>query len=264
MQLKWIIILFVFFVVFHKSLMAQISPPGLSDTHVASWMAVGLDQQLDTQNKRRSITYIGIGRMSDPAGATNLFKKPSIFILNEEYKQKITDKFSYTAALSYRRQNLYEEIAPYHKADPAIRQEFRVYGKLAYGQTNKNVKWNLDFRPEFRKFFLPDFGQTDALMALRARFKAKAEISLASSKAHVLIVSAESLFQSDQINKSANPDWTGFYYDDSRFCLYYRFIPKDVPVYFEIGYMNNLVGTKPAKSVHHFGVDLVFKNLFGY
>lgn len=241
---------------------AQISPPGLSDTRLASWMAIGLDQSFGKNKKWQSVSYVGYGFMSNPHGSYSLFEKPSMLILNEEMKRKLSDHFSITGALSYREQYLYTEGAPYHKADPSVKREIRLYGKFAYGWKTGTIKWNLDFRPEFRKFFLPEYRSDDTRHALRARFKLKSTVPLSSNKEHFLILSAESLFQNERTQPNGDSKWSGFFYDDSRFCAYYRYAPDNWPLYAEIGYMNNLTEKNPTYSMHHIGLDIVFKDIF--
>lgn len=258
---KFLLLATIFFTIQYQG-RGQISPPGLSDMHIASWWAVGLDQKIGQSSKSHSITYVGFGRMSDP-DSKNLFAKPSIFILNEEYKQQFTDHLSYSAALSYRRQNLYEEKAPYEASTPSIQQEFRVYGKFSYRDHWENNKWNVDFRPEFRKFYGPSFSKINPVIAFRTRFKAKARIPLTKDKVHQLILSAEALFENENNRQEdgITKDWTGFQYSDMRFCIYYRLAPDDWPIYAELGYMNQLEGADPAISRHHIGFDIVFRDL---
>jgi len=261
-----------------QSSSAQISPPGLSHTKVASWMALGLDQSLDVQRSWQSISYVGYGFMSNPSGHYNLFEKPSMFILNEELKKKLSDHLYLTGALSYREQYLYEKNTPYHKAALSTKREFRIYGKLSYFWTTSRIKWNVDFRPELRTFYLPSFDADDTRKGLRGRFKLKSTIPLMPNQQHLLILSAESLFQNEMtrdapdnstadINQLPKPitlnnNWSGFSYDDSRFCIYYRYVPADLPFYTEIGYMNNLAGKNPTYSMHHLGIDIIFKDIF--
>lgn len=241
---------------------AQISPPGLSHTRLASWMAIGLDQSFGNHKAWQSVSYLGYGWMSHPKGNYRIFEKPSMFIVNEEMKRKLSEHMSVTAALSYREQYLYKKDAPYHKADPAVRKELRVYGKLAYGWKTGKTKWNLDFRPEYRTFFLPAFEAGDTRNAVRARFKLKSTTALSGNREHFLILSAESLFQNERTEFQEQSDWSGFFYDDSRFCVYYRYAPEGWPLYAEIGYMNNLTEKHPTYSMHHIGLDIVFKDIF--
>ena len=261
-----------------QRLAAQISPPGLSSTRVASWMALGLDQTFDTAKKWQSVSYLGFGFMSNPNGAYNFFEKPSMLIINEEVKRKLSNHISLTGALSYREQYLYNKKPPYHKIDPSVKKEFRIYGKITYSWNTTKIKWNLDLRPEFRTFYLPAFAADDTRKSLRARFKLKSTIPLAADLQHYLILSAESLFQnemtryvpaelSSEVNQLPRPvslknNWSGFSYDDSRFCIYYRYAPKYLPFYAEIGYMNNLAEKHPTYAMHHIGLDLIFKDIF--
>lgn len=240
---------------------AQISPPGLSDTRLATWMAIGLDQKVSKDESWRSTSYVGYGFMSNPEGNYNAFEKPSMLILNEEMKKKLSDHFSITGALSYREQYLYNEEAPYHKADPGLKKEFRLYGKFAYSWIINKTKWNIDFRPEFRRFFLPRYNADDTRHAFRARFKLKSAIPLTADQTHSLIVSAESLFQNERTKPDGRSEWSGFFYDDSRFCVYYRYAPDNWPLYAEIGYMNNLAGKDPTYAMHHIGLDIIFKDI---
>lgn len=245
-----------------KSAKAQISPPGLSDTRLAAWMAIGVDQSFGKDKSWQSISYVGYGFMSHPAPGYRFFEKPSMYILNEEVKKKLSDHFSITGALSYRGQYLYNKTSPYHKAIQDLKKEFRMYSKLTYGWKTGKTKWNMDFRPEFRKFFLSGFQSDDPRNALRARFKLKSTIPMSPGENHFLILSAESLFQNERTKPDNNAKWTGFFYDDSRFCVYYRYVPQGLPFFAEIGYMNNLAGKDPTYSMHHIGLDIVFKDIF--
>jgi len=245
-------------------LFAQISPPGLSDTRLASWMAIGLEQSLSEHPSWQSFSYIGYGFMSNAGGPYHLFENPSMLIINQEFKKKLTAHFSLTGAMSYRRQYRYADDRPYHRTEPPVKTELRTYGKFAYNWTTDKIKWNIDFRPEFRKFFLTGMQGLWPDKALRARFKLKSTLPLTDRLNHFLILSAESLFQSEKMvsDEPSQGDWTGFFYDDSRFCIYYRYVPEGWPFYAEIGYMNNLAGKSPAIAMHHIGLDLVFKNVF--
>ncbi|WP_170831224.1 DUF2490 domain-containing protein [Arachidicoccus rhizosphaerae] len=257
---------------------AQITPPGLSNTKIISWMAVGLEQSIDSAQNWQSNSFIGYGRMSNPEGSYDLFKKPSIWVLNEEIKRKLSKHFNVTGGLSLRKQYIYEKTAPYHKAASDIKKELMLYGILSYGWSRSPIKWNLDFRPEYRTFYMPEFSSTDTRKAFRARFKLRSMIPLTANREHTLIFYAESLFQNkmtkikpkdDAGNNTQQPDainsknnWSGFGYEDSYFCGFYRYAPAALPFYAEIGYMNNLVGSNPSYTMHHIALDIIFKDIF--
>ena len=240
----------------------QISPPGLSDTRLASWMAIGLDQNISKDQSWSSVSYVGYGYMSNPHGRYNIFGKPSMFIFNEEVKKKLSQHVSLTGALSFRGQYLYNKQPPYHKATPGLKKEFRAYGKFTYHWNLHKTKWNIDFRPEFRRFFLPEYDADDTRHAIRTRFKVKSSIPLNEAESQFLILSAESLFQNERTKAAGNSHWSGFFYDDSRFAIYFRYAPKDWPLYADIGYMNNLAGKDPTYAMHHIAVDIMFRDLF--
>ncbi|MXN92072.1 DUF2490 domain-containing protein [Flavobacterium sp. Sd200] len=237
---------------------AQISPPGLGSTKNAFWSAVGVRQKLDTKNT--SLTYIGLGRISDPEGDANPFKKQSIVVLNEEIYHKINPHWQYSYALSYRRQNQYENENPYDLETPSIHQEFRGYGRINYTTAIGEVKLKTTYRQEIRKFFTPDFGEVEDDLQLRSRFKTQATVALDSDHENSLLGSAEALFSDS--NDDTN-GWSGFEYKESRFCLYYSYAPHNIPVVFDVGYMNDLVGHgHHLQDSNYLAVDIIVENIF--
>src|SRR5690625_7662905 len=81
-----LILFFCLFIVSHKS-EAQIIPPGLGEKNMASWLAFGVQQDVDTLKGQgwSSTSYLGFGRVSDTDNY-NIMQKPSIFINNQEFK----------------------------------------------------------------------------------------------------------------------------------------------------------------------------------
>ena len=239
---------------------AQISPPGLGNTSTAFWSAVGIRQKLDAKNS--FVTYLGLGRISDPEGDANPFKKQSILVLNQEFYHKMNTHWQYNYALSYRRQNQYESEAPYELETPAIQQEFRIYGRLAYATpVGSSVKWTTTYRQEFRKFFTPDFDDVPDGFQLRSRFKTQVLFPLDTDKENSLMGSAEALFS---ISNDADAGWGDFAYKESRFCLYYCYSPDAIPVTFDIGYMNDLMGGHGhhIKDANYLALDIILENPF--
>src|SRR5262245_2042665 len=104
------------------TLVAQISPPGLGETNTASWLAIGIRQSLDTASKKQSVTYVGNGTISG-FGTGNPFQKQAILVINEEFYNQFQQHWQYSVAVSYRRQNQYEEYPPYEPTADRMKQE---------------------------------------------------------------------------------------------------------------------------------------------
>jgi len=248
----------VLFLLLVPNCKAQLSPPGLGTTKTAFWGAVGFRQKLDTKNT--SMTYLGIGRISNPDGDANPFKKQSIIVLNEEIYHKLNTHWQYSYALSYRRQNQYESKAPYELESPAIQQEFRGYGRISYTTAIGDVKWKSTYRQEARKFYTPDFEGVEDDFQLRSRFKTQATVALDNDKENSLLGSAEALFS---ISNDDVQGWGDYEYKESRFCLYYSYAPHSIPVTFDVGYMNDLIGHgHHIKDASYLAFDVVLENVF--
>jgi len=239
---------------------AQISPPGLGEANAASWFAFGVRQSLDSANKIQSVSYVGIGRTSNPV-TSNPFQRQAIFVLNQEFYHKFHKHWHYSLALSYRNQNEYMETTPYESASPPTKQEFRIYGRYMYEFKVRNFKFVATYRQEFRSFFDPDFKQEDERYQLRSRFRIQATMTLDQNKAHRIIASAEALFSSTETTTPEN-HWTTFGYKEARFCLYYSFDPKNSSLTYSLGYMNNLIGQSDVISVSYLAADVIWENPF--
>ncbi|WP_413997994.1 hypothetical protein ACMDB5_09340 [Flavobacterium sp. W1B] len=258
---KTVLTAIIFLIAFTASY-GQLSAPGLGKGKTASWFAFGVKQSLDSLQKKESMTYIGIGRKST-LDDTNPFNKMAILVLNQEFSNRYAKNWQYSYAISYRRQNEYESTAPYETADPAIKQEFRIYGRYSYLTGNNRLKWKNTFRQEYRKFFNPDFTKSDEDYQFRTRLKTQLNVDLGTQKLHHIIGSAEALFS---ISKEHSPksEWTKFDYKESRFALYYSLTPREIPFTFDFGYAYNLIG-KGAKTsgVHYLAIDVIWNNPFG-
>lgn len=252
----------ILFLLAFTSSYAQLSPPGLGKAKTASWFAFGIKQALDTVHKKESTTYIGIGRKSSPEN-TNPFNKMGILVLNQEFSNHYAKNWQYSYAISYRRSNEYESTAPYQTADPAIEQEFRIYGRYTYLTEFGAVKWKNTFRQEYRKFFTPDFTKSNEDYQFRTRLKSQINIDLGTQKLHHIIGSAEALFAISKENRPTS-EWTKFSYKESRFGLYYQLTPREIPFTFDFGYMYNLIGKGTKTSgVNYLAIDVVWNNPFG-
>lgn len=240
---------------------AQVIPPGLGKTKMAGWLAVGIQQDLDTaeNTKWQSVTYLGVARKSDPDNY-NLFAKPAAFILNQEFKNNFSENWQYSLALSYRRQNEYSDTAPYDEMDPPLRQEFRMYGRISYEFKTLIVSITPTLRQEFRKFYAPDFESFPENFQVRSRFRLKFSFPISLDKTHRILAFSEQLFSSSQ---DSNPkEWSRFKYKDSRFALYYALSPKEMPFNFNLGYMNNIIASQPSFSGNYIALDVIWKNPF--
>jgi len=242
------------------SIHAQISSPGMG-ANPGSWEAIAIRQGLDSSNLKQSVTYVGMGRIGNPNGY-NPFQKSGIFVINEEFYNQFHKHWQYTAALSYRRQNDYSDIAPYEQVNPIITQEFRLYGRFSYILKTSRIRLVATYRQEFRKFFTPEFRNSSEDLQFRSRLRAQLTINLDHKKIYRLVMSAEALFS---ITKNNFPQsWTNFAYHESRFCFYFAYAPKHKPFIINIGYMNDLLGTGSAvKGGNYLVGDIIFENPFG-
>lgn len=239
---------------------AQISPPGLGEAKTASWFAVGMRQDLNSNKSWQSMTYVGLGRKSNPTNENPTFK-PAILVLNQEFYHPFSKSWQTSFALSYRRQHEYEEESSYLPANPAIQQEFRLYGRMSKSFHVQRFSVTPTFRQEIRRFYRPDFKNSDEPLQLRSRFRVQVSTNLDQKKKHKVMVSSEQLFTTSQTNHT--PTWSKFAYKESRFMLYYSYSPVSLPVTLDIGYMNNLIGKGNPNSVHYIAFDIIVKNPFG-
>lgn len=251
------IFLFIFFTGTITSLWGQVIPPGMGKINSVGWFAVGINQDLNPlKSNWQSISYLGIGRTSNPDNNNPLYR-PGILILNQEFKNKFHKNWEYILAASYRRQNEYSRSPPYEQSNPDLKQEFRLYGRLSYIIKAGRGAITPAFRQEVQKYYTPDFKHFPESLRLRSRFRLKFELPLSQKKEHRLLLYSEQLFSTSYMNDSGQ--WTPFEYKDSRFSIYYSLSPKTIPFSFNVGYMNNLIETH---STHYLGVDIVWKNPF--
>jgi hypothetical protein len=252
-------VLLTFLVVFVRQSFAQISPPGEGKARTADWFALGIRQKLDTTEGRgwQSMSYIGLGRKSNPDNY-NPFFKHEIFVMNQEFYHQLPNAWQYSFALSYRRQDEYSDRPPYEHEYPGLIQEFRLYGRLSYTFYHSRFKLTPTFRQEVRNFYTVNFENTDEIVQMRSRVRLQLTAGLDRDNIHRLMASSEQLFA---VSKEQAPaHWTAFNYRESRFSLYYSYSPKTIT--FSVGYMNNLVGAKKPYDVHYIALDIVIENPF--
>lgn len=241
--------------VFSVAALAQLSPPGLGKTNTAFWSAVGVKQKLNEKNS--STTYFGLGRISGKGN--DPFNMPSIYVINQEFYHKLNTNWTYSAALSYRRQHEYDESFEDEESS-AINQEFRVYGRLQYKTNFNDVKWTTTLRQEVRKFYTDDFTRVPDGLQLRTRLKTQLLVPLDNDSENSLMGSAEALFA---IANDSDTGWGNLAYKESRFCLYYIYSPDNFPVTFDVGYMNDLIGNgHHITDVSYLAMDIIIENPF--
>ncbi len=255
--MKQVNLLTVYFsLIFCTTALAQLSPPGMGGTNTALWSAVGVKQGLNEKNT--SMTYVGFGRISganegDPLGM------PSIFVVNQEFYHKFSPDWKYSFAVSYRRQHEYDESYEDKEKD-AINQEFRVYGRLQYTADFGDTKLTTTLRQEVRKFYTDNFAQLPNDFQLRTRLKAQYAVPLDIAGMSNLMGSAEALFA---VSNDSSEGWGSMVYKETRFCLYYNFSPQSLPVAFDVGYMNDLIGHgSHTVDASYLAFDVIVKDPF--
>lgn len=235
---------------------SQLSPPGLGETNTAFWQAVGVKQQLNENNAL--LVYAGLGRISGP-DSNSPINNADIGVFNAEVYHKLSSHFKYSYALSYRRQNHFDFSLPDYAHHPSITQEFRGYGRLAYTLKDAHAKYSLTLRQELREFYDESFRAESNELQLRTRFKAGVSVPL-DNHGNGLTCTAEALFS---VSEEPHTGWDHLGYKESRFCLYYTYAPASVPVIFDIGYMNDLMGHgHELTDASYLAIDVVLVDLF--
>jgi hypothetical protein len=239
---------------------AQIAPPGLGEARAASWSAFGVRQDVDAVGRRESMTYIGVGTISDLNNG-NMFEKFAMLVLTEELYDNFRRDLYYSLALTYRRQHR-QALDPLSElADPAARNELRLYARFGHVFEVERFELKNTLRPELRFFFAPGLPSDEEVFQFRLRFKTQATWTFDQAGVHRFSASAEVLAANA---RERDGDRVRFDYLESRFCLYYSIHPRRSPIVVDLGYMNNLLGTGTSRvDVHYLALDLVWKNPFG-
>ncbi len=233
---------------------AQLSPPGLDEAVTASWQAAGIRQDLDPKGRRQSMTYVGLGLVSEHASAPDQF---AIFVLNQEFHDAFSKHFTYSYAISLRRQNSYSLHDPraVHRDE-----EVRFYSRFSNVLHAGRLKLTSTVRPELRTFYTTSLGLAESPPQLRFRFREQAAVKVDKRGAHRVVGSAELL---TSVAKEGG-NWDDFGYRESRFCLYWSLDRDTWPVVLDVGYMNNLLGRgEQLADVHYLALDVIWKNPFG-
>lgn len=255
MRFKCVSIVLLIFVPF--CLLAQIVPAGLGKTNYGSSLAYGVKQDLDTMQNRgwTSSTYIAMARVSG-SETHNPLKKQGIFILDQEFYNQFHENWEHSIAASYRRQNLYGVVPEL----PAFKNEFRLYGRFSYLLKRDKYEITPTLRQEFIKYYNPDFTDYTESFRLRTRLRLKLAVYLSPSKEHRVTLYSEQLFSSSYY--VSTDEWREMGYNDSRFSVYYSYLPESIPFAFNIGYMSNLIGIDAPFLAQYFAIDIIWKNPF--
>jgi hypothetical protein len=231
---------------------AQISPPGLGDTNTAAWFAVGARQDLDADQRRQSMTYVGVGSVSHQGNDADPLRTPAIVVLNEEVSDRFARHWQYSLAVSYRRRHGTE----------GVEQELRSYTRFAHIAEQGRFKVTHTVRPELRTFLNTRFQPLDEALELRLRFRSQLSVALDRAREQHLIGSAELLAATTRARGLRR--WTELGYRESRFCLYYALARERWPCTLHVGYMNDLIGRgSELRDVHYLALDISWNNPFG-
>src|SRR5579864_4293760 len=105
-----------------NSAIAQISPPGLDDTHVVLFGAVAINQPISEKWFNQS--YVAGSRFSDPNN-NHILKKQAIFVIDQQMYRQFGKHWQLAFCLSYRNQDQYADEPPYDYDIPSSRREMR-------------------------------------------------------------------------------------------------------------------------------------------
>lgn len=242
------------------SVFGQLTPPGLgSNSKMNLWFAVGLEQQLDSAGRFRSMTYMGIAGQST-VDNSNVFDRLGILVVNEEVKFAFKPTWSVSLAASYRHQNEYEKVSPYLAAEDKFKQEFRLYSRITKSWKKKWIP-SVTFRQEYRRFYNPEFREWKVSTAFRSRLKFQSQFALSRNERLELIAGCEFLFSTEF--EEETQQWEHFEYGETRLSAVFTYKSKDEKWTYGIGYMDDLLHVDAGeKSVNYITLSIVATDLF--
>lgn len=238
---------------------AQITPPGLGRAQSASWLALGIRQELDTAKSWQSMTYLGLGTKSHP-DRKDPFEREGIFIANQEFYHQLNRFGQYSFAISYRRQPEFSNQAPFALEDPPLHHEFRTYFRLIRFFYVSRNRIGLTIRQDVRRFYGPGLSPFPEDWQLRTRFRVQSTFQLDGKNRRRLILGAEALFPTSHDRESR--EWSRWQYRESRFSAFFSLSPPNSPIILNLGYMLNLVGRESPFGVHFLAFDVILENPF--
>ncbi len=259
------VIFFAFSIILQQNnAVAQLSPPGLDNTHVVLWGAVGIQQSIGKKWFNQS--YIGASRFSDPNNS-QILKKQAIYVIEQQTYRQFGKHWQLAFCWSYRGQDMYSDDPPYDYEIPSLRREIRYYLRVFYRHQKGRFSFAYSLRPEWRNFYSPDWSNFyESPKALRYRGKAQVGLALGSSKKSSIILANELLFvQVEQRQQSGDLAWTPFTFSEDRISTYYRHAFKKPSITVDLGMMQQ-INFKNGSLGHdyvHFAFDVLFINPFG-
>jgi hypothetical protein len=256
------IILFIGFP--NSEVAAQISPPGLDDTRIVLFGALGINQSIGKKWFNQS--YIGVSRFSDPNN-NSILKKQAIDVVEQQTYRQFGKHWQLAFCLSFRGQNMYSDQPPYDDDIPSLRREIRYYLRLFYRHQSGRFSFAYSLRPEWRNFYSPDWSNFyESPKALRYRAKAQAGLTLGNGKNNSIIISNEVLFvQVQQRQEQGDLRWTPVSFSEDRIATYYRHTFKKPSIILDLGMMQqlNFKNSSFVNDFVHFAFDVLFINPFG-
>lgn len=249
----------LFFSVVTSAAYGQLSPPGLDGARLVSWGAIGASQQFS--RKISTTIYAGGSSQSDPDNFST-FRKPAIFILNQETLYQFNATWQLALCTSLRWQFVYDEAAPYTAEDPPWRKEIRHYLRLFYRQQKGKLSWTYSFRPEYRTFFTPDGDAWSSPVQIRLRAKIQVNIPLNQSRSNALVVANEWL---GATSENAQLKWSSFQFTEDRLGTFFRHTFTKPRVFLDLGLMHQLWEDSEQKLEYttYLSFDLLFVNPLG-
>ncbi|HWA35246.1 MAG TPA: DUF2490 domain-containing protein [Cyclobacteriaceae bacterium] len=237
----------------------QLSPPGLDGARLVSWGAIGFSQQFS--NRFSATIYVGGSAQSDPDNLST-FKKPAIFVLNQETLYQFNTRWQLAFCTSLRQQFVYEEDPPYSFEEPPWRREIRYYLRLFHRYQKGKAAWTFSFRPEYRTFFTPDGDPWASPVQIRLRAKIQVSIPLNESKTNSFVAANEWL---GATSEDSQLHWSSFEFTEDRLSTFFRHAFKKPQVFLDLGLMHQLWKDerKNLQYSTYFSFDLLFQNPFG-
>ena len=237
---------------------AQISPPGLDDTNLAFWTAIGASQEL---SKKWSVTaYVGEARQSSPDNY-RMMSKQAIFVVNQEAQYSFSKLWAASVCASFRVQSRYEHTAPYEAAEPSMKDEARAYSRVYYRPKAGTTQLSFSLRPEYRTFHYNREDWKPIDKEVRIRLKGQASIALDANKSNQLIIADEVLSATDHVVGNQQTLWTHMSYTENRLSTYHRHVFKHPSVIADLGVMQQF--KIHGQYIAHVAVDFIFVNPFG-
>ncbi|MBS1681633.1 MAG: DUF2490 domain-containing protein [Bacteroidetes bacterium] len=243
---------------------AQLSPPGMEDTHFVLWGAIGINQSIGKKWFNQS--YIGGARFSQPNN-NSILKRQAIYVVEQQTYRKFGQHWSLGLCVSLRGQNMYMDDPPYDNEIPSIRREMRYYLRLFYRHKTGRFSFAYSLRPEWRRFYSPDWSHYyESPQMMRYRAKAHVGISLNPSKTKSFIFMNEFLFVNVQNRQPSGAlAWQPLAMSEDRICTYFRQVFTKPAVAVDIGLMQqlNMQNGKFVSDYVHFAFDVILMDPFG-